>query len=117
VADPKPVTVQAAGHLDEDVEFVELLVEHQDLDGLQARADAGDSYAANHLAGLLAGRSVLDEMHALGGRSPRWWGSNSNTSAGSTAVGSLPTTAKNVFKSNATARSVLGRTRPATNSR
>ena len=41
----------------------------------------------------------------------------SNTSAGDTSTGSFPTTVKNAFKSNATARTVLGRARPATNAK
>jgi hypothetical protein len=40
-----------------------------------------------------------------------------NTSAATTSAGGLSTTAKNVFRSWATARSVFGRARPATNAR
>src|SRR4030081_3263049 len=50
-------------------------------------------------------------------RSPRWQAKNSNTSAGTTSTGRLTITVKNVFKSNATDRTVFGRARPATNSR
>ena len=38
-------------------------------------------------------------------------------SAATTSTGSFTTTLKNVFRSNATARRVFGRTRPATNSK
>ena len=38
-------------------------------------------------------------------------------SAATTSAGSFTTTLKKLFRSNATARSVFGRTRPATNSR
>jgi len=50
-------------------------------------------------------------------RSPRCSARKSNTSAATTSSGSLPTTPKNVFRSCATARSVLARARPATNAR
>jgi hypothetical protein len=50
-------------------------------------------------------------------RSPRWCARNSNTSAATTLTGSFATTVKNVFRSNATARNVFGRARPATNSK
>ena len=36
-----------------------------DLDGLLARADAGDGYAAERLAGLLIWRGDLDEAEQL----------------------------------------------------
>ena len=65
------------------------------------RADSPDSRSAS--------RSTV--------RSPRWSARKSNTSAAVTSTGSLPTTVKNDFRSNATARSVFGRHRPATNSR
>jgi hypothetical protein len=41
----------------------------------------------------------------------------SNTSADVTSTGSLLTIVKNAFKSNAAARTVFGRARPATNAR
>jgi hypothetical protein len=50
-------------------------------------------------------------------RSPRCCARKSNTSAATTSAGSLSTTPKNVFRSCATARSVLARARPATNAR
>ena len=42
----------------------ELLAERGDLDGLRARADAGDLNAASWLALLLAGRQDLDGLRA-----------------------------------------------------
>jgi hypothetical protein len=36
-----------------------------DLDGLRARADAGDEYATSELATVLAGRGDLDELEKL----------------------------------------------------
>lgn len=50
-------------------------------------------------------------------RSPRWWAKKSNTSAATTSSGSFSTTLKKVFRSKATARNVLGRVLPATNSK
>jgi hypothetical protein len=50
-------------------------------------------------------------------RSPRWAATKSNTSAGDTSTGSFSTTEKNVFRSNAAARTVFGRARPATNAK
>jgi hypothetical protein len=50
-------------------------------------------------------------------RSPRWSATNPKMSAATTSTGPLSMTVKNVFKSWATARSVFGRDRPATNSR
>ncbi len=41
-----------------------LLAEHGDLDGLRARADAGDEDAAERLADLLADRGDLDGLRA-----------------------------------------------------
>ena len=65
------------------------------------RADSPDSRSAS--------RTTL--------RSPRCSARKSNTSLAATSAGSFATTAKNVFRSNATARGVFGRDRPATNSR
>jgi hypothetical protein len=58
------------GNLDEGVQMLrawggtwllaELLAEGRDLEGLRARADAGDVYAALNLAGMLARREDLD---------------------------------------------------------
>ena len=42
-----------------------LLDERGDLDGLRARADAGDGHAALRLADLLAGRGDLDEAEQI----------------------------------------------------
>ena len=42
-----------------------LLVERGDLDGLRARADAGDEYATRELADLLAHRGNLDEAEQI----------------------------------------------------
>jgi predicted negative regulator of RcsB-dependent stress response len=42
-----------------------LLVERGDLDGLRARADAGDEYAARELADLLAECGDLDEAEQI----------------------------------------------------
>ena len=42
--------------------MAELLAETGDVDGLRARADAGDESAARELAGLLAERGDLDEL-------------------------------------------------------
>ena len=44
--------------------LADLLAERGDLDGLRARADAGDGYAAWRLAELLAGRGDLDGLRA-----------------------------------------------------
>ena len=44
--------------------LVTLLAERGDLDGLRARADAGDRHAAGRLAGLLAERGDLDGLRA-----------------------------------------------------
>ena len=44
--------------------LAELLAERGDLDGLRARADAGDGDAAGRLADLLAERGDLDELRA-----------------------------------------------------
>ena len=55
---PTPATRHAARRL------AELLAERGDLDGLRARADAGDGYAAARLAGLLAERGDLDGLRA-----------------------------------------------------
>ena len=44
--------------------LAELLAERGDLDGLRARADAGDRAAAVRLAGLLAERGDLDGLRA-----------------------------------------------------
>ena len=41
-----------------------LLVERGDLDGLRARADAGDEYVTRELADLLAQRGDLDGLRA-----------------------------------------------------
>ena len=41
-----------------------LLAERGDLDGLRARADAGDEYATRELADLLAQRGDLDGLRA-----------------------------------------------------
>ena len=65
------------------------------------RADTPDSRSANRTTD----------------RSPRCSARKSNTSAGLTSTGFFATTVKNVFRSNATARTVFGRARPATNSR
>jgi hypothetical protein len=45
--------------------LAKLLAERGDLDGLRARADAGDEYAASELAKLLAKRGDLDGLRAL----------------------------------------------------
>jgi hypothetical protein len=50
-------------------------------------------------------------------RPVRWAVMNANTSAGTTASGSLATTVKNTFRSYAAASTVFGRHRPARNSR
>jgi hypothetical protein len=50
-------------------------------------------------------------------RSPRWSATKSKMSAAATSTGSLSMTVKNVFRSWATARSVFGRDRPATNAK
>ena len=50
-------------------------------------------------------------------RSPRWSATKSKMSAATTFTGSLSITAKNVFRSWATARNVFGRHRPATKAR
>ena len=42
-----------------------LLVERGDLDGLRARADAGDEYATRELSDLLAHRGDLDEAEQI----------------------------------------------------
>ena len=52
---PTPATGHAA------LRLAELLAERGDLDGLRARADAGDGHAAMRLADLLAERGDLDE--------------------------------------------------------
>ena len=70
---PTPATRPPPG------ELADLLAERGDLDGLRARADAGDGYAADQLARLLAGRGDLDGLRAradAGARTPpgRWPG-------------------------------------------
>ena len=44
--------------------LADLLAEHGDLDGLRARADEGDWYAARRLADLLAEHGDLDGLRA-----------------------------------------------------
>ena len=46
------------------LQLAQLLAERGDLDGLRARADAGDGYAARRLAELLAERGDLDGLRA-----------------------------------------------------
>jgi DoxX-like family len=70
-----------------------------------------------HRARHFAAREAVSDYgpdHLL---AARWPARKSNTSAAVTSTGPLPTTVKNDFRSNATARSVFGRHRPATNSR
>jgi hypothetical protein len=77
------------------------------------RTDTDDSRRAI----MRADRPDSRSLNRTTVRSPRCCTRNPNTSADVTSRGSSPTTARNVFRSNASARSVFGRARSAANSR
>ena len=78
-------------------QLADLLAKRGDLDGLRARADAGDGAAASRLAELLAERGDLDGLRdradAGDGAPPRGWPSCWPSAATSTSCGPWPTPA------------------------